>query len=462
MVYSQAVAIPFLSIIGICIIIVPLILHIKNKNYPSAGILIWFVLLNLFNIINAFIWSSDDTDSWWDGTGLCDFEVKIMIASYVAVPGGLLCVFRSLARVLDTRCATLVPDKKQRWRNRGMEILFCVVVPLLSMATQIFYQKSRYMVYQVSGCINNFDDSPISLALAFIWPPIICLPACWYCGLVLHRLRLYRSQFGDILNASNSNINKSRFIRLFSLNFIMLVIIFPIQCYVVWQNTVLSFPWHTYSWSAVHGPEWNTIVKYTTGGNAFFDRWVPIAACFLVFVFFGCGKDANELYRSFLRSLGLDRCFACLDTEYNRRTSMNSSSGSRVKLLFNKNKRWTSTSRTYVNTNTASTTPTTRQSYHDIEKGMPSIRIDDDQNSHPEEKSWFRSFFHRPAPSKSSNHERHPSHLSLSGQNTVSTNAWAGMSRSRGSDEFSPSPSRRDFIRVRQEISQESVMQEVL
>lgn len=124
----------------------------------------------------------------------------------------------------------------------------------------------------------------------------------------------------------------------------MLIVIFPIQCYVVWQNTVLSFPWHTYSWSAVHGPEWNTIIKYTTGGNAFFDRWVPIAACILVFVFFGCGKDANELYLSFLRSLGLDRCFACLDTEHNRRTSMNSSSGSRVKLLFNKNKGWSSTS----------------------------------------------------------------------------------------------------------------------
>jgi len=125
----------------------------------------------------------------------------------------------------------------------------------------------------------------------------------------------------------------------------MLVLIFPIQCYVVWQNTVLSFPWHTYSWSAVHGPEWNTIFKHATSGNAFFDRWVPIAACFLVFVFFGCGKDANELYWSFLRSLGLDRCFACLDPEYSRRTSMDSSTGSSIKLLFNKNKRWSSTSR---------------------------------------------------------------------------------------------------------------------
>lgn len=296
-------------------------------------------------------------------------------------------------------------------------------------------------------------------------------------GLVLHRIRLYRSQFGDILNASNSNINKSRFIRLFSLNFVMLVIIFPIQCYVVWQNTVLSFPWHTYSWSAVHGSEWNTIIKRATGGNAFFDRWVPISACFLVFVFFGCGKDANELYRSFLRSLGLDRCFTCLDPEYNRRTGTNSSTGSRVKLLFNKNKRWSSTSRyafppsfpssisnntrTYVNTNDTTTNSTTRLSFHGIEKGMPSIRIDDDQNSRLEDKSWFRSFFnHRPSFSKSSNHQRHPSLLSLSGQSTVSTNAWAGMSRGRGSGEFSPT--RRDFIRVRHEISQESVMQEVV
>lgn len=181
-VFPQAVLLPLLSIIAICIIIVPLALHIKNNNYPAASILVWFVLLNLFNILNAFIWPNDEIDSWWDGTGLCDIEVKIMIASYVAVPGGLLCVFRSLARVLDTRCATLVPDKKQRWRNRGMEILFCVVVPVVSMGTHILYQKSRYMVYGVSGCINNFDDSVMSLVFAFIWPPIICLIACWYCG----------------------------------------------------------------------------------------------------------------------------------------------------------------------------------------------------------------------------------------------------------------------------------------
>lgn len=153
---------------------------------------------------------------------------------------------------------------------------------------------------------------------------------------------MYRSQFGEILNASNSRMNKSRFLRLFFLNFTMLLIILPIQCFVVYYNTWLSFPWHTYTWSAVHSPEWGVIVKVPTHGQAFFDRWVPIAVSCLVFVFFGCGKDAHELYRAFLRFLGLGRCFPCILPE-NRRASMAGSTGSRVKLLFHK--RWSSTSR---------------------------------------------------------------------------------------------------------------------
>lgn len=181
-IHPQAVVIPLLSIISIIIVIVPLILHAQNRNFPAASILCWFILLNIFNIINAFIWPNDDVESWWDGAGLCDIEAKIMIASYVAVPGSLLCVFRSLARVLDTRCAILVPSKAQRWRNRSMSILFCVVVPVVAMADHIVYQKSRYMIFSISGCINDFDESPMSFALSFIWPPVICVIASYYCG----------------------------------------------------------------------------------------------------------------------------------------------------------------------------------------------------------------------------------------------------------------------------------------
>lgn len=182
--YPEAVVLPLLSILSIIIVIVPLMLHAKNNNLPASLILCWFILLNTFNIVNAFLWPNDDVDSWWDGAGLCDIESKVMIASYVAVPGALLCVFRSLARVLDTSCAAIVPSKSQRWRNRGMEILFCVVVPVVAMADHVVYQKSRYMIFSISGCVNDFDESPMSFALSFIWPPVLCLIASYYCGMI--------------------------------------------------------------------------------------------------------------------------------------------------------------------------------------------------------------------------------------------------------------------------------------
>lgn len=164
-------------------------------------------------------------------------------------------------------------------------------------------------------------------------------------GIVLHRLQKYRSQFSTVLNASNSSYNKSRFLRLFFLGFTMLLIILPVQFFVVYYNTMLSLPWHTYSWSRIHSgsrSQWNTIVKTPTYGHVFFDRWVPIAASVLVFIFFGNGKDANDLYQSFLRAMGLGKWFSSLSSESSRRSSTIASTSSRVRLLFH---RWTSDSR---------------------------------------------------------------------------------------------------------------------
>lgn len=177
----MAIVLPFLSFLSIALCIAPLVLHSKNSNLPASCLISWFIMLNLFNIINALIWPTDDTASWWDGTGLCDVEVKLMVATYVGVPGALAGIFRGLAIVMDTNRATLVPNKSQRWRRRLFDLLFCVVVPCIAMITHIVWQKSRYYVFAISGCVNNFDESWVSLVLAYMWPPIICLVAAYYC-----------------------------------------------------------------------------------------------------------------------------------------------------------------------------------------------------------------------------------------------------------------------------------------
>lgn len=179
--YPLAVILPLLSLLSCLLAIPPLILHAKNRNLPAAALVSWSLILNIFNIVNAFLWPTDDFTSRWSGGGLCDVEVKFMAAGYVAVPGTLLCIFRGLATVLDTNNAILVPSKTQRWRNRLMEYLFCAIVPILAMVAHVFWQKNRYMIFAISGCVNNFDESWVSLVLEWIWPPSLCLGASYYC-----------------------------------------------------------------------------------------------------------------------------------------------------------------------------------------------------------------------------------------------------------------------------------------
>lgn len=154
-------------------------------------------------------------------------------------------------------------------------------------------------------------------------------------------MRKYRSDFSVILRSANSRMNKSGFLRLFFLAFTMLVAILPSEGYVVYYNLALSFPWHPYSWDRNHGPEWYQITKYPTQGQVFFDRWTPIAAGFMLFIFFGFGRDATRIYRMFLWRSGLGYCFPILArptgsqaTESSHSTTLVGSTISRAKLLF--------------------------------------------------------------------------------------------------------------------------------
>ncbi|PYH93188.1 a-pheromone receptor PreA [Aspergillus ellipticus CBS 707.79] len=445
--YPLAIVLPVLSFVSILLSIVPLALHWKNRNFPASSLICWYLILNLFNIINALLWPTDDVESWWDGNGLCDVEGKIMIASYIAIPGALVCIFRNLAIVLDTRRAALVPTKSQRLWSRGMVLLFCIIAPGIAMITQYIYQGRRYFLFAIAGCMNGYDESWLTLVLAQIWPLIICFIAGYYCVLVLHRLGKYRSQFGDILQAANSNLTKSRFMRLFLLAFTMLLAIIPVQTYVVATNIAHTLPWHPYSWSVVHPPNWNQIYKVPMEGNVFYDRWIPVSSGFMFFIFFGSGRDSFKMYRATLRFLGFGRFFTSLSSSTATDSTATGSTSSRAKLLFHK--KWSSTTRTHVNDSVVSTS--SARDYHDLEKGTASRAKPSTWTP------WYRRpwlSLNRPS---SSSQERMVCLQNLpEATNTVSTNAWAGTTQSRGSSDLGNTPIAEDHIRVKQVISQES------
>ncbi|PYI00798.1 a-pheromone receptor PreA [Aspergillus sclerotiicarbonarius CBS 121057] len=445
--YPEAILVPVLSFISMLLSIVPLVLHWKNRNFPASSLICWYLVLNLFNIVNALIWPTDDVDSWWDGNGLCDVEAKIMIGSYIAIPGTLVCIFRNLAHVLDTSRANLVPTKSQRWWNRGMVLLFCVIAPVIAMLTHYVYQGGRYFLFAIAGCLNSYDQSWVTLALAWIWPLIICLIAGYYCVIVLHRLAKYRSQFGDILQSANSNLTKSRFMRLFLLAFVMLWAIIPVQTYVVSSNIILTQPWHTYSWSTLHSPNWNKVIKVPTGGHVFYDRWIPVASGYVFCIFFGSGRDASKMYCKIVGFLGFGYFFASLQSSAANGSHATGSTSSRAKLLFHKT--WMTTTRTHVNSSVDAAR--SARDYRDIEKGATS------RAKQSKWTSWYRRPWFSQSRNHSSSQERMVSlHQMPEPTNTVSTNAWAGVSQSRGSSDIGTTPLAGDHIRVKQVISQES------
>lgn len=128
--------------------------------------------------------------------------------------------------------------------------------------------------------------------------------------MVIIRLHKYRREFADILSSSGSNLTKSRFMRLFLIALIFIVVCLPVQLYVFYRNCAV--PHLPYSWALVHSSEWWYIFMVPTGGVVEFDRWIWLGCGFLVFFFFGLGKDATKMYRRWLLRLGFGKIFPSL------------------------------------------------------------------------------------------------------------------------------------------------------
>ncbi|KAH8702397.1 a-pheromone receptor PreA [Talaromyces proteolyticus] len=323
---AQAVTVTVLSFLSLILCIPPIIWHLTNRNLAASFLVAFVILSDLFNFINALIWPTDNINSWWDGSVLCDVEVKLFIAIQVGMPGALVCIFRNLALVMDTENAVLIPSWGQRLRRIAIDLLFCAVIPVIAMVTHFIVQGNRYYIFGISGCNISYDESWLTIALSAAWPPTICIIAAGYCILVVYRLIKYTSEFSSILRASGSNLTTKRFVRLFSLALVMILFVLPLQSYVFYTNVALMLPLQPYSWTIAHGPDFNTIIKVPSGGVVKPDRWIPIALSVLVFGFFGLGQDAMRMYRSSLSRIGLTRLNSSLSSHSSSETGKSGSS----------------------------------------------------------------------------------------------------------------------------------------
>ena len=182
----MAIVVPLLTCITIILDIGPFIWHVKHRNLAAACLVFWVVLENLFDGINALIWPTDDISSWWPGFGLCDIEVKLIIATTVGIPGSLVCIMRNLALVLDTEKNCPISTRAQRRRQLIIEFVLCIGLSIYMMAIHYVVQPSRFYIFQVAGCLTSYDDSWPTIVLMWIWPSILCLIAVYYSGMIIY------------------------------------------------------------------------------------------------------------------------------------------------------------------------------------------------------------------------------------------------------------------------------------
>lgn len=120
--------------------------------------------------------------------------------------------------------------------------------------------------------------------------------------MLLIRLYRYRREFSRLVTARNTT--RSRFLRLFLMCMVFLVVVVPYSMYPFWyycNEMVLRGGDYQYSLGM--------IFTFPSGGEVHIDKWGQVAMGYVTFLLFGTGTDAHNTYKKMLLAIGLGKIF---------------------------------------------------------------------------------------------------------------------------------------------------------
>jgi pheromone a factor receptor len=308
--HAAAIIFPLLAFPSWILCIPPLVWHFSQRNVAAGSLILWVILLNLFNSINPLIWPRDNLTEWWSGSIWCDINVRVQIGAQVGMVASIAMILRKLAIVMDTRNMTVSCNRGSRIRSQILEFAWCCGYPFALIIVYYTVQSIRYFIYAIEGCISGYHVSWASVVLGAMWAPLTMVAGVYYAGLCLYRLFRYRQEFHRLLSARNTT--KSRFIRLFTICIVTLLFYVPYNLAAFWLF-LNEVPWQApYDWDQVHGPKFNTVIRVPTHGQVHLDKWGQVMTGFVIFLIFGTGSDAYNTYKKILLAIGLGKVFPSL------------------------------------------------------------------------------------------------------------------------------------------------------
>ncbi|KAJ7899003.1 putative fungal pheromone GPCR, STE3-type [Mycena leptocephala] len=287
------------AFIGSALVLVPLPWHLdwRARNIAILSIIAWLFILNLSYGVNAVIWAGnvDIVLPIW-----CDIVTKIKIGATFALPSSCLC----LALQLHAIASSLETGRGRR--GVVLDVTLCYGVPFLIMALHYIVQGHRFDIVEDFGCRPAIYISLLSLLLIDLPPVVASFLVLVYCGMALFYFFRRRTAFIRMINASDSGLTTSSYIRLMSMTTVL----------GTWNAIIISIgmratygeglrPWT--GWSDVHS-NFSRIQPYPNDGipesilQLTYLLWaaVPISSLFF-FLFFAFGNDAMKEYRRLFR-----------------------------------------------------------------------------------------------------------------------------------------------------------------
>ena len=264
-----------------------------------------------------------------------------MTSSSAALPACFGCILCGLCKVLNPEKIIVSETPAQKRRGFLIEMAWMWIPVIYFMSAHWFVQSNRYDLVAIFECEATFDDSWMPVVIIFMWPCVLMLVDAYFACklfslfffprinsrqadklthyllpvLLLYRLKRYRRDFSSVL--THSRTSKARFTRLTLICSIFIVVLTPLQFYVLLQNTTPSevttgyqnSKLTAYPFAEDHDPiKFQIIDRHPTNGAVIWDRWIRVGAGLLMFIFFGLWQDACIMYKAWLRKVGV----ACL------------------------------------------------------------------------------------------------------------------------------------------------------
>ncbi|KAF8346504.1 pheromone A receptor-domain-containing protein [Amanita rubescens] len=221
-----------------------------RKDLALSLVIAWLAICNLIQGINAVIWAGN---SQLRAPVWCDIVTKLVLGAMIALSASCLCTMRKLELLASSRPLRLESRHRTKWVV--IEVIACVVVPVLYMATHLLFQNHRFDILQHYGCAASVY--PATISLVFMWlPPLVCCVLSFVlCGIIVHHsYQNTPSQFSQHIYARTSR-KAGYFIRRLSVTILTSMVLFIIISFSMIAgdtNAKMSWPLIHADFSIVH------------------------------------------------------------------------------------------------------------------------------------------------------------------------------------------------------------------